>query len=149
MQRINTESRIKINIIEKKISCKRNGEKEKAQESRSLCGRGCAPPQPCVPALLVCWLLGYSWRRICSPPSLFSLFLSLSLASRRLGGLPPPALRQSPGAEAFAGDKQPPGIPTLSLPCLLCENDLPNSDLKLFWLLMPTNTLSTGSTPGS
>ena len=51
--------------------------------------------------------------------------------------------RPSPGAEAFvgifAGDEHPPGIPTPSLPFLLCETEHPNPNLNLFGYLMSTS----------
>jgi hypothetical protein len=50
---------------------------------------------------------------------------------------PPPPYARCP--EAFAGEERPPGIPTHSLPCMLCETELPNSDLKLFGYLMATS----------
>jgi hypothetical protein len=53
--------------------------------------------------------------------------------------------RPTPGAEPFAdlfaGEERPPGIPTpllFSLPYLLCENELPNSNVKLFGYLLAT-----------
>ena len=53
------------------------------------------------------------------------------------------AAAPTPGAEAFAGlvagDKHPPGIPTPSLPFLLCEAEDPNPNLRLFGYLMPPN----------
>jgi len=47
--------------------------------------------------------------------------------------------RPTPGAEAFAdiftGEERPPGIPTPSLPCLLCETEFPISNINLFGYL--------------
>jgi hypothetical protein len=51
--------------------------------------------------------------------------------------------RTTPSAEAFialfAGDEQPPGIPTGSLPFLLCEAERPNPNLTLLGYLMSPN----------
>jgi hypothetical protein len=84
------------------------------------------------------------------------------LALRRLVG-PPLALRRQvgrrrrkPGAEAFvgllAGDEHPLGIPTPSLPFMLCEAEHRNPNLKLFSYLTSLLTYKflqkfTGSVP--
>ena len=51
--------------------------------------------------------------------------------------------RPTPGSEAFVGiftgDEHPPGIPTPSLPFLLCETEHPNPNLNLFGYLMSTS----------
>ena len=64
--------------------------------------------------------------------------LSLSPRSPRLRRLEGCRRRTTPGwGGLFAGDEHPPGIPTPSLPFLLCEPEHPNPKLKAFGHLTP------------